>query len=355
MSSTVCVLGAGSWGTALAVIAARRGHRVQLWGRRPGQIEEMRHTRRNPDYLAGHILPEGIVPTLDMERAVADADAILVVVASVGMREVACELAGVYPPKTPVVSATKGLEPETDMRMSEGLDEEIGAERRPSLCALSGPNFADEIVRGLPAGTVVAGEDERSAAEVQRLLTGSELRVYTSDDIIGVEMGGALKNIYAIGAGIAESLELGHNVQATLITRGLAELTRLGINRGAHPLTFSGLSGLGDMVLTCTSDLSRNRRAGRKVGRGSNLGDISQSGETVEGIRATRAAREMADRTGVEMPIIDQLHEVLFAGKDPYQAIQDLMERAARTEREEEFVAATRASLPDADGGTHSH
>jgi len=349
MSAIISVLGAGSWGTALAVIAARRGHRVRLWGRRPDQIDEMKRTRCNPDYLAGHYLPDGVEPVSDMERAVQNSGMILVVVASVGMRDVARELSRVYPESIPVVSATKGLEPETDMRMSEVLAEEIGPASDLTLCALSGPNFAEEIVQALPAGTVVAAEDEAAAQKVQKLLTGPELRVYTSDDIVGVEFGGALKNIYAIGAGIADSLQLGYNVQATLITRGLAELIRLGINRGAHPLTFSGLSGLGDMVLTCTSDLSRNRTAGREIGAGRSPQDIAGSGKTVEGIRATRAAREMAERAGVEMPIIDQLYEVLFTGKSPQDAIRELMERAARTEREEEFVAATRASISDDD------
>jgi glycerol-3-phosphate dehydrogenase (NAD(P)+) len=218
------------------------------------------------------------------------------------------------------------------------LAERLGPGSREILCALSGPNFAEEIIRGLPAGTVVACENEACARRVQDILSSPVLRVYTSDDLIGVELGGALKNVYAIAVGIVESLGLGVNVQATLITRGLAELARLGVRLGAHPFTFAGLSGLGDIVLTCTSDLSRNRRAGLALGRGQSLEEISAAGETVEGIRAARAVRELARQCEVEMPIAEQLCQILFEGKDPMAAVEELMERAARTEREEEFV-----------------
>jgi len=353
MAYTVSVLGAGSWGTALATVAARRDHRVYLWGRRQEQVEHMFQTRKNPDYLRDYNLPQAIIPTCDMERAVQEADLIIAVVASVGMRDMINQLSDVYYSPTPIVSATKGLEPETHMRMTEVIAEEMDCDVTEFLCSLSGPNFADEIVRGLPAGTVIASEHEEHAIFAQKLMTGTELRVYTTDDLIGVELGGALKNIYAIGAGIADGMDLGYNVQATMITRGLAELTRMGIRKGAHPLTFSGLSGLGDMVLTCTSDLSRNRRTGLALGQGKTAAEVMDSKETVEGIRATRAAKQMADKHKVEMPIIEQLHNVLFDGKDPAEAIEQLMKRAAKTEREDEFVAATR-SFMDESGDTFS-
>ncbi len=338
MGAKVAVLGAGSWGTALAAVAARRGNEVLLWGRRTEQVRKMFETRHNPDYLQHYELEQGITPTGDLAEAVRGSDVILVAVASSGIRDFSGYLAHEYPGGIPVVSVTKGLEPGTDLRMTQVLAERLGADSEGLLCALSGPNFAEEIIRGLPAGTVVACEDEGCAQRVQRILSGPCLRVYTSDDLVGVELGGALKNVYAIAVGIVQSLGLGVNIQSTLITRGLAELARLGVKMGAHPFTFAGLSGLGDMVLTCTSDLSRNRRAGLALGRGQGLEEVEAAGETVEGIRAARAVRDLAQRCDVEMPIAEQLYQILFAGKTPTAAVEELMERGARTEREEEFV-----------------
>lgn len=338
MGAKVAILGAGSWGTALADVAARCGNEVALWGRRVEQVRHMIETRRNPDYLRKYRLAPEIAPTADLGEAVRDSDVIVVAVSSSGIRDFAGRLAPACGGDVPVVSVTKGLEPGSDLRMTQVLAERLGPGSREILCALSGPNFAEEIIRGLPAGTVVACENGACARRVQDILSSHVLRVYTSDDLIGVELGGALKNVYAIAVGIVESLGLGVNVQATLITRGLTELARLGVRLGAHPFTFAGLSGLGDIVLTCTSDLSRNRRAGLALGRGQSLEEISAAGETVEGIRAARAVRELARQCEVEMPIAEQLCQILFEGKDPMAAVEELMERAARTEREEEFV-----------------
>lgn len=341
MGAKVAVLGAGSWGTALAAVAARCGNEVLLWGRRAGQVRQMMQTRHNPDYLQQYELAPAINPTADLGEALRGSDVVLVAVASSGIRDFAGRLALQYPGGAPVVSVTKGLEPGSDLRMTQVLAEELESGSEELLCALSGPNFAGEIIRGLPAGTVVACRDEECARRVQQVLSGPGLRVYTSDDLVGVELGGALKNVYAIAVGMVDSLGLGVNIQSTLITRGLAELARLGVRLGAHPFTFAGLSGLGDMVLTCTSDLSRNRRAGLALGRGQTVEEIVATGETVEGIRATRAVRELAHRCDVEMPIAEQLHQILFAGKAPTAAVEELMERAARTEREEEFVTGS--------------
>ena len=333
----VAVLGAGSWGTALACVMARRGCEVRIWGRREAQVRGMVEAGRNPEYLSEHAFPGGVSPTADLEEAVRGAELIFVVPASQGMRATAELLAPHYRPGVPVISATKGLEPTTDLRMSQVIGEVLGISDSPDLAALSGPNFAVEVIAGLPAGTVVASSDESAARIIQRIVNGRELRIYTSDDLIGVELGGALKNVYAIAVGIIHSLGLGVNAQATLITRGLAELTRLGANLGAHPLTFAGLSGLGDLVLTCTSDLSRNRQAGLALGSGRTPEAIRSAKTTVEGMRATWAARDMAARNGVDMPIVDELYTVLYEGKDPGEAVGDLMDREARTERDREY------------------
>ncbi len=347
----IAVLGAGSWGTALAFVAARLGHDVRLWARRSKQAEQMIREARNPDYLSDYGFPENLHPTADMEVALANADVILLVPSSQGMRETVARLQPHWQGKSPLVSAAKGLESNTLLRMSEVIQEELGNPSHAPIAALSGPNFAVEIMRGLPAGTVVAADDEGWAKEVQHILSGPELRIYTSDDLCGVELGGALKNIYAIGVGILHSLDLGYNSQATLITRGLAELARLGVHLGAHPFTFAGLSGLGDLVLTCTSDLSRNRRAGLALGQGDTPDEIRARGETIEGLRATAAAQALAAKQQVEMPIVNELNAVLFEQKPAQVAVQTLMERAAKTEREQEFVIQPEAEFINRDEG----
>ncbi|MFO7942334.1 MAG: NAD(P)H-dependent glycerol-3-phosphate dehydrogenase [Bacillota bacterium] len=348
--SRIAVVGAGSWGTALACVIARTGAEVRIWGRREEQMRAMTETRHNPDYLKDYELPRRVFPSADLDEVVEHAHAIIVVPASHGMRDTAELLKEHYPRGVPLVSATKGLEPATGMRMTEVLGEILDLGDAPELAALSGPNFAVEVVAGLPAGTVVASADEAVAREVQQLASGRELRVYTSDDLTGVELGGALKNVYAIAVGIIHSLGLGVNAQATLITRGLAELTRLGVHLGAHPLTFAGLSGLGDLVLTCTSDLSRNRRAGLALGRGRSPQAIRSSRTTVEGMRATWAARDLAADCGVEMPIVGELYAILYEDKDPRDALEDLMNRDLRTERDEQYDVTIQEFLRRSDG-----
>jgi len=334
----IAILGAGSWGTALASVAAWRGCQVTLWGRRSSQIHAIRSNNRNPDYLTEYSLPASIKATSNMAEAVSGSEVILEAVASQAVRDIGSQLSEVYDSQI-IVSATKGLEPDSKLRMTEVLAEELPASAADSLCALSGPNFAAEIIEGMPAGTVVGCPDESLASRVQAMLSGPQLRVYTSDDLIGVELGGALKNVYAIAVGMVDSLGLGYNAQSTVITRGIAELVRLGVKMGAHPLTFAGLSGLGDMVLTCTTDMSRNRRAGLALGRGETLQQIQNRGETVEGIRSARAATCLADRFEVEMPIVNKVYEILFEEKDALQAAEELMARSAKTEREVDFVA----------------
>ena len=335
--STVGVLGAGAWGTALALIAARRGHRVRLWGRKEDQIEDIQRTRRSPRFLDAEF-PTDLEAVTAIEDAVTAADLILVVTASPGVRSTVRAMAPHYPMGVPIVTAAKGLEVNSRLRMSQVIREELGDRADVPVCALSGPNFAVEIVSGLPAGTVVAADNEEWARRVQQILSGPVLRIYTSDDLLGVELGGALKNIYAIGTGLVHSLGLGYNLQATLITRGLAELGRLGVRMGAHPLTFAGLSGLGDLILTCTSDLSRNRRAGLALGQGRSNDEVLAEIGTVEGLRSAHVAAELAAVHGVDMPIVSELNQVLHHGKPPMRALECLMERAGRTERDEEFI-----------------
>jgi glycerol-3-phosphate dehydrogenase (NAD(P)+) len=327
----VAVVGTTAWGTTLAVLLARGGAGVTLYARTPDEASALNQDRRNRRHRSELSFPESLAASADL-AAVAEAETVVLVVPSAALRS---NLDRIYPaiaPEATVLSATKGIEPESGLRVSEIIAAYGIAPRR--LLALSGPNFAVEIAAGLPAATVVAGLDHERAVAVQAMLNGPLFRVYTSDDIIGVEIGGALKNVVAIACGISDGLGYGENARAGLITRALAEITRLGVAAGARPLTFLGLAGLGDLILTCASDLSRNRRLGLALASGLSLDEAlaGSAGGVVEGAVTARAVPALARRYGVEMPICQALYEVLYQAKAPARAVQDLMARAARPE-----------------------
>ena len=331
------VLGAGSFGTALAVHAARRGHDVLLWARRPEQVAELARDRENRKYLEGIELPERVTPTTDLSR-VGECEVVLVVVPSHGFRTVLHEFLEAAPKghRHAIVSATKGIEPETLARMSQvTFEEAIKTDREVGFAVLSGPSFAIELAQGKPTAAVIASEDGALAKHLQEVLSDASLRLYTAGDVVGVELGGTCKNVIAIAAGIVEGLGFGHNTQAALITRGLHEMTRLGLALGGQPRTFSGLAGLGDLVLTCTGGLSRNRRAGIVLAEGKSLSQLEEeTGMVAEGVRNSVAVTALAARKGVEMPIADQMVRVIHQGKPARQALEDLMRRDLKAEAE---------------------
>jgi glycerol-3-phosphate dehydrogenase (NAD(P)+) len=331
----IAVLGAGGWGTALAVHLARTGHDVHLWGRDPSLVARMRETRENAVYLPGIALPACLTPCAALDDALDGASMLVVAVPSHGLRATLAQAVPFFSASAstpmPIVSTVKGLEQDTLLRMSEVIAQEV---RQPHpIVALSGPSFAAEFARGLPTLVVVASTDRPAAHQVQHEFRNRGFRLYLAHDVIGVELGGALKNIIAIAAGVVESLGLGHNAMAALITRGLAEMSRLATAMGGCAETLAGLSGLGDLVLTCTGQLSRNRHVGLELGRGRPLPDILASMKMVaEGVRTTRVALQLGARHGIELPITAQMAEVLDGRKSPRDAVEDLMLRPPRAE-----------------------
>jgi glycerol-3-phosphate dehydrogenase (NAD(P)+) len=325
------VLGAGSWGTALGVHLGRVGHDVTLWGRHDALIEEMAARRANPTYLPDVTFPESLRVTSDMGAALAGARYVVVAVPSHGFRGVMAIARRHLPAGAILVSATKGLEAGSLMRMSEVMREEAGADH--PVVVLSGPSFASEVARHLPTALVAASSDARAVGFVQEEFRGPTFRLYATADVVGVEVGAALKNVIAIGAGVVESLDLGHNAMAALITRGLAEISRLTCAMGGTRETLSGLSGLGDLVLTCTGTLSRNRHVGIELGRGRSLDDILSGMKMVaEGVRTTTAAIALGERHGVELPITAAMADVLSGRRSPRDAVSHLMDRRQRAE-----------------------
>ena len=330
------VLGAGSWGTALAVHLAEYGdHPVRLWSRRTELARSMAETRQNPDYLPDVELPVAVEATADLD-AIAVCDPVLVVVPSHGFREVLREFLPRTRTDRPVrlVSSTKGIETETMARMSQvGFEEGMATDRDVRFGVLSGPTFAAELARGMPSAAVIASEHEELAAELRERLATPRLRLYSSSDVVGVELGGTAKNVIAIAAGIVSGLGFGHNTLAALITRGLHEVTRLGIAYGGQARTFAGLAGLGDLVLTCTGGLSRNRRIGLELARGKTLEEIQAGTHMVaEGIRNSLSISKLAAERKVEMPITEQMVEVLYREKAPGRALDELMTRELKEE-----------------------
>jgi glycerol-3-phosphate dehydrogenase (NAD(P)+) len=327
----MAVLGAGGWGTALAVHLARAGHNVQLWARDEELVSKMRSTRTNTLYLPEVIFPKSLQVESSLEVVLSRANLVVAALPSHGMREVLRKAAPMVPPSITFVSAAKGLEQGTLFRMSEVIEQERGTSQ--SIAVLSGPSFAPELARELPTAVSVASREASTLARVQNDFRTSCFRLYGSDDIIGVEVGGSLKNVIAIAAGVVEGLGLGHNAIAGLITRGLAEMTRLACAAGAKRETLSGLSGLGDLVLTCTGKLSRNRNVGLELARGLSLEDILANMKMVaEGVRTTEAALTLGEKYNVELPISTQVAELLAGRKDPRAAVDDLMLRPQRAE-----------------------
>jgi glycerol-3-phosphate dehydrogenase (NAD(P)+) len=326
------ILGAGSWGTALAFLLGKKGEDVLIWARRKEIADWINDRNENRFYLPGIVLPPNIRATIEIEEAVEGKDVIVLAVPSFAMREVVERLSQCDIGSAIVVSAAKGLEEESGKRMSEVILE-IMPSLKERLLVLSGPNLAGEIVREIPTTSVVAGEESLSSL-VQELFATHYFRVYRNEDIIGVELGGALKNIIAIGAGINDGLGFGDNTKSALMTRGLAEMIRLGLKLGASLQTFFGLAGLGDLVATCASPLSRNRRLGELIAKGRSLEEAKREiGQVAEGEPTTRAAYNLAMSLGVEMPITCEVYNVLFKGKDPRQAVIDLMTRPLKAER----------------------
>jgi glycerol-3-phosphate dehydrogenase (NAD(P)+) len=328
---STAIVGAGGWGTALAVLWAKRGNPITLWGNNPERAARLRETRENSEYLPGVRIPESIVVTSEIADC-ARADLIVFVTPSIAMRTVAkrLQIAGLARDAI-LLSGTKGIEHGTGLRMTEVLHE-IFSEN--TVAVLSGPNLAVEVSRDLPTAAVLGCRNPQCAEELQSYLGGERFRIYSSDETIGIELGGALKNVFAIAAGASDGFGLGDNSKAALVTRGLAELLRLGTAMGGNPRTFYGLSGAGDLIATCFSQLSRNRRVGERLGRGETLEQISASTHMVaEGIPTAKSAYECARKLQIETPIIDQIYSVVYEGKRPADAMQALLARDQKAER----------------------
>lgn len=333
----IAVIGAGAWGTAIAIVLARTGkHQLCLWAHEREVVDAIQATRINSRYLAGVPLPEDISATNDLATALSGADIIVSVMPSHHCRAVLSQMAPHLRKETLFVSATKGIENDSLLRMSEVITEVVKEDCgfSPRVGALSGPSFAVEVARGDPTAITIGSADKDLAAAIQREFSDHTFRVYVNEDIVGVELGGALKNIIAIAAGIVDGLGFGHNTAAALITRGLAEITRLAVASGAKRDTMAGLAGMGDLVLTCTGGLSRNRTVGVELGKGRKLAEIiaGMHGMVAEGVLTTNAAVGLAKKLNVEMPITAQMHAILHEGKPPREAIRELMTRPGRTE-----------------------
>ena len=329
--SRITVLGAGAWGTALALSLARRGnHQLCLWSHSATLAEQLADAGENIRYLPGFTLPADIDVTADLPRAIFEADILVCVTPSQHLRSVITHIAPLLARNQIVLSASKGIEETTFLRMSQV----VSAVTANPFAVLSGPSFAQEVAAGMPTAVVAASTDPLTAQTIQRDFTSSSLRVYTNDDVPGVELGGALKNVIALAAGVANGLNLGYNSAAALITRGIAEMTRLAVACGGRRQTLAGLSGVGDLILTCTGSLSRNRAVGIELGRGRRLPDIiaSLNGKVAEGVLSTAAALGLAARYAIEMPITEQMDAILHHNKSPKEAIRELMSRPGRDE-----------------------
>ena len=328
----IAVIGAGSWGTAVGAIAAVNADAV-LWARDPAVAAAVEREHANPEYLPDITLPDALRATSDLLEACTGADVVVMGVPSHGFRDVLVRAAAAIADDVPIISLSKGVEQGTELRMTEVVADVLSSHRRDRIGVLTGPNLAREVAVGQPTASVVAIDDAAVASELQRLFMTATFRVYTNPDVVGCEIAGALKNVIALAAGIAHGLGYGDNTKAALITRGLAELARLGIALGGDPLTFSGLAGMGDLVATCTSEKSRNRTVGVALGQGRRLDDIVAEMKMVaEGVKSTEAVLDLAARHGVEMPIAEQVGAVLYDGRTPSEIVPALMLRQAKPE-----------------------
>lgn len=331
----ITVIGAGSWGTALACVLADNGHHVRLWGHKPDQIHEINVFHTNKKYLPDVNLPENIVGVSSLKEALHTVDTVVLAVPTKAIREVLKKILDVLHTPITIVHVSKGIEPDTLLRISEMIEAEMPREWLKDIVVLSGPSHAEEVSRRQPTTVTVSSENMEAAESIQDLFMNSHFRVYTNPDIIGVEIGGALKNIIALAAGISDGLGYGDNAKAALMTRGIAEISRLGKKMGANPLTFSGLTGIGDLIVTCTSVHSRNWRAGNLLGKGQKLEEVLENmGMVVEGVRTTKAAYQLAQKYDVQMPITTALYNVLFKNADPKDEVDHLMSRVKTHEME---------------------
>ncbi|MED5371071.1 MAG: NAD(P)H-dependent glycerol-3-phosphate dehydrogenase [Myxococcota bacterium] len=330
MQSTV--MGSGSFGTALAMQLARCGHSVRLWDRKPERAASTQRERVNRRYLPDHRLPDGVTVTSDAGWALEGAELVVLAIPSQQLREALGAMRPQLPDDAILCCAAKGIEEGTLLTMDEVMAQVLESDRRS--CVISGPSFAAEVAKDMPTAVTVAGADPAATQKVADAFHGSSFRVYHSHDVVGVEIGGSIKNVMAIATGMADGMGLGLNTRAALITRGLAEITRLGAAKGADPMTFAGLAGMGDLVLTCTGNLSRNRRVGLALGRGQTLEQVLEElGQVAEGVVTTRSARALGQKLGVELPITEQVYRILYEGLDPQRAMAALLGRARKHEQ----------------------
>jgi len=327
------VLGSGSFGTALANTLAINCSEVRVWGRETEAVEAINGRHENPAYLPGIRLSERVRASSDLTDALDGAELVVVAIPSQASREVIKRALPWLPQQVPIVTVAKGIENGTLMTMTEVLEDCLPEIFHPYVAILSGPSFAKELALRMPTVVTIASRWDRVALRIQKALQTESFRTYTSTDVVGVQMGGALKNCIAIAAGISDGLGFGHNARAALITRGLAEITRISVRQGANPITLAGLAGMGDLVLTCTGDLSRNRRVGVELGKGRRLQEVlGEMNQVAEGVKTAQSARDLSVKTGVELPICDQVYAILFEGKEPKRAVVELMTRAPKAE-----------------------
>ncbi|HTY13793.1 MAG TPA: NAD(P)H-dependent glycerol-3-phosphate dehydrogenase [Candidatus Omnitrophota bacterium] len=327
--SECAVIGAGAWGTTISILLAGNGHNVKLWSYEAELVPEMEERRENGKYLPGFPLPASISPVSDLDEALSGIEIAVLAVPTQFLRQTINKCASSLAHGPIVASASKGIE-ENTLKLPHEI---IGEIYKKDVCVISGPNLSKEIANGLPAAAVAASKDASSAKKIQQLLSSDRFRVYTNDDVIGVELGGALKNVIAIAAGVVDGFEMGNNAKAAIMIRGIAEITRLGIALGAKPQTFAGLSGMGDLITTCAGNLSRNHYVGYQLAKGKKIEEILSSMKDVaEGVPTSRAAAKLAAKHKIELPITQQVQEVIFAGKDPYRAIVSLMQRTPTSE-----------------------
>ncbi|QWC22599.1 NAD(P)H-dependent glycerol-3-phosphate dehydrogenase [Bacillus haikouensis] len=339
MDKTAAVIGTGSWGTALALVLADNGYNVKMWGRSEEAVQEINESHRNEKYLKGCRLPDNITATSNLEEVIGGTNTIVLAVPTKAIRQVLDDIQKVQTEPLTIVHVSKGIEPDSLLRISGIIGQSMDPDNLEDIVVLSGPSHAEEVSLRHPTTVVASSENIEAAVKVQNMFMNNQFRVYTNTDMVGVEIGGALKNIIALAAGVGDGLGYGDNAKAALITRGLVEISRLGVKMGANPLTFSGLSGIGDLIVTCTSVHSRNWRAGNMLGKGMNLEEVLDNmGMVVEGVRTTKAAKQLAKEYGVSMPITDALYDILFNGVDAREAVGQLMQRNKTHEMEDLVV-----------------
>lgn len=332
----IAVLGAGSWGTALAISLGTKGYPVSLWARDEGMTQHINEHHENVRYLKGSSIPGSVVALSDLQEAVEKARMVVLAVPSHAIREVARKCSPYVERETYIVNTAKGFELETLKYLSTAIEEEMPSHMVNNVAVLSGPSHAEEVGKGMPTTIVVAAKKRSTAEYVQDVFMSDTIRAYTNPDVIGVQLAGALKNVIALATGISDGLGFGDNTKAALMTRGIAEITRMGVKMGANAMTFAGLAGIGDLIVTCTSMHSRNRRAGIQLGQGKSLEEVLEGmGMVVEGVRTTKAAHRLSEKYGVEMPIAENVYKVLFEGQDAAGSVRGLMTRGKKHEVEE--------------------